>query len=50
MGTATVLPQVEIMRETLTLTAVQSAKVKGYEGDPCHGMQAVHHGKKWHLP
>lgn len=30
--------QVEIMRETLTLTAVQSAKeakVKGYEGDPC---------------
>jgi ribonucleoside-diphosphate reductase alpha chain len=27
--------QVEIMRETLTLTEVQSAKVKGYEGDPC---------------
>ncbi len=26
---------VEIMRETLTLTQVQSAKVKGYEGDPC---------------
>ena len=23
------------MRETLTLTEVQSAKVKGYEGDPC---------------
>ena len=32
------LRQVEIMRETLTLTEVQSAKeakVKGYEGDPC---------------
>ncbi|MBH0193552.1 MAG: vitamin B12-dependent ribonucleotide reductase, partial [Nitrospira sp.] len=27
--------QVEIMRETLTLTEVQTAKVKGYEGDPC---------------
>jgi ribonucleoside-diphosphate reductase alpha chain len=27
--------QVEIKRETLTLTEVQSAKVKGYEGDPC---------------
>ena len=27
--------QVEITRETLTLTEVQSAKVKGYEGDPC---------------
>jgi len=27
--------QVEIMRETLTMTEVQSAKVKGYEGDPC---------------
>ncbi|MCP9439121.1 MAG: vitamin B12-dependent ribonucleotide reductase, partial [Nitrospira sp.] len=27
--------QVEIRRETLTLTEVQSAKVKGYEGDPC---------------
>ncbi len=27
--------QVEIMRETLTLTEVQSARVKGYEGDPC---------------
>ncbi|WP_413935464.1 vitamin B12-dependent ribonucleotide reductase [Nitrospira sp. BLG_1] len=30
--------QVEIMRETLTLTEVQNAKdakVKGYEGDPC---------------
>ncbi len=27
--------QVEIMRETVTLTEVQSAKVKGYEGDPC---------------
>ena len=27
--------QVEIMRETLTLTEVQGAKVKGYEGDPC---------------
>jgi ribonucleoside-diphosphate reductase alpha chain len=30
--------QVEVMRETLTLTEVQSAKearVKGYEGDPC---------------
>jgi ribonucleoside-diphosphate reductase alpha chain len=27
--------KVEILRETLTLTEVQSAKVKGYEGDPC---------------
>ena len=27
--------KVEIIRETLTLTEVQSAKVKGYEGDPC---------------
>jgi ribonucleoside-diphosphate reductase alpha chain len=27
--------QVEITRETLTLTEVQNAKVKGYEGDPC---------------
>ncbi|MCP9463164.1 MAG: vitamin B12-dependent ribonucleotide reductase [Nitrospira sp.] len=27
--------QVEIKRETLTFTEVQSAKVKGYEGDPC---------------
>ncbi len=27
--------QVEITRETLTLTEVQSAKIKGYEGDPC---------------
>jgi ribonucleoside-diphosphate reductase alpha chain len=30
--------QVELMRETLTLTEIQSAKdarVKGYEGDPC---------------
>lgn len=26
---------VEIMRETLTLTEVKNAKVKGYEGDPC---------------
>ena len=27
--------KVELIRETLTLTEVQSAKVKGYEGDPC---------------
>ncbi|MCP9454946.1 MAG: vitamin B12-dependent ribonucleotide reductase [Nitrospira sp.] len=27
--------QVEFKRETLTLTEVQSAKIKGYEGDPC---------------
>ncbi|MBL8052891.1 MAG: hypothetical protein JNK03_05935, partial [Nitrospira sp.] len=32
-----VAQQVEVMRETLTLTEVQTAKVKGYEGDPCPG-------------
>jgi len=26
---------VELRRETLTYTAVQIAKQKGYEGDPC---------------
>ena len=30
-----VAAQVEIVRETLTMTEVQSARVKGYEGDPC---------------
>ncbi len=34
-GNGHVSRQVEITRETLTLTEVQSAKVKGYEGDPC---------------
>jgi ribonucleoside-diphosphate reductase alpha chain len=34
-GNGSVAHKVEIKRETLTLTAVQIARQKGYEGDPC---------------
>jgi ribonucleoside-diphosphate reductase alpha chain len=34
-GNGSVAHKVEIKRETVTLTAVQIARQKGYEGDPC---------------
>jgi len=34
-GNGNVTHNVELTRETLTLTAVQMARQKGYEGDPC---------------
>ena len=34
-GHASVSHTVELKRETLTLTAIQMARQKGYEGDPC---------------
>jgi ribonucleoside-diphosphate reductase alpha chain len=34
-GNGSVAHKVEIKRETVTLTAVQVARQKGYEGDPC---------------
>ncbi len=34
-GNGRVAQQVELKRETLTVTAVQEARQKGYEGDPC---------------
>ena len=34
-GNGQVSPQVELQQETLTFTAVQEARQKGYEGDPC---------------
>ena len=34
-GNGSVAHKVELKRETLTLTAVQVARQKGYEGDPC---------------
>jgi len=34
-GNGNVAHKVEIKRETVTLTAVQIARQKGYEGDPC---------------
>ena len=34
-GNGSVAHKVELKRETLTLTAVQIARQKGYEGDPC---------------
>ena len=34
-GNGSVTHKVELKRETLTMTAVQIARQKGYEGDPC---------------
>jgi ribonucleoside-diphosphate reductase alpha chain len=34
-GNGSVAHTVELKRETLTLTAIQEARIKGYEGDPC---------------
>jgi ribonucleoside-diphosphate reductase alpha chain len=34
-GHGRVTHKVELKRETLTMTAVQVARQKGYEGDPC---------------
>jgi ribonucleoside-diphosphate reductase alpha chain len=34
-GNSNVAHTVELKRETLTLTAIQMARQKGYEGDPC---------------
>jgi len=34
-GHSSVTHKVELKRETLTLTAMQEARIKGYEGDPC---------------
>jgi ribonucleoside-diphosphate reductase alpha chain len=34
-GNVNVAHTVELKRETLTLTAIQMARLKGYEGDPC---------------
>jgi len=35
VGNGSVTHKVELKRETLTMTAVQIARQKGYEGDPC---------------
>ena len=45
-GNGSVTHKVELKRETLTMTAVQIARQKGYEAIPVR-MQAIHHGAQW---